>query len=200
MVMAGFNLAPADYRRIRRQRLLAGAAAAILVLLLAAQLAAWAWVRRDAEGVADRFLRMDRELSQHEAKVRAARAEVPAAVLKQYEVRVAAYNKILEAAAFSWIGLLVELERSVPPHVYLREIAPDLATGHVTMRGNARSFDDLTRLVRGLEQRTPFREVFLLHQGEKKAQDGGPITLDFTVALTYRGSESLKTENRERTE
>jgi Tfp pilus assembly protein PilN len=199
MVMAGFNLAPADYRRIRRQRLLAGAAVGALVLLLAAQLAAWAWVRRDAEGVAGRFLRMDRELSQHEAKIRAARAEIPAAVLKKYEVRVTAYNKILEAAAFSWIGLLVELERSVPPHVYLREIAPDLASGQVTLRGNARSFDDLTRLLRGLEQRTAFRDVFLLHQGEKKAQNGGPTTLDFTVTLTYRANEGLKTENREST-
>jgi len=197
MVMAGFNLAPADYRRIRRQRLLAGAAVAALLLLLAAQIAAWAWVRRDAEGVAERFLRMDRELSQHEAKVRAARGEVPAAVLKKYEVQVTAYNKILEAAAFSWIGLLVELERSVPPHVYLREITPDLATGQVTLRGNARAFDDLTRLLRGLEQRTPFRDVFLLHQGEKKAQNGGPITLDFTVTLIYRTREDLKTEVRE---
>jgi len=188
--MAGFNLAPADFRRIRRGRLLAAGALGLLLLLLAGQLAAWAWVRRDAGGVAERLLRMEQQLSQHEAEVRTARADVPAAALKRYEVRVAAYNKILEAAAFSWIGLLVELERSVPPNVFLREIAPDLSTGQVTLRGNARSFDDLTRLLRGLEQRTTFREVFLLNQAQTKSQDGGPETMDFTVTLIYRTADA----------
>lgn len=188
--MAGFNLAPADFRRIRRQRLLAAGALGVLLLLLAGQLAAWVWLRHDAGGVAERLQRMEQQLSRHEAEVRTARAEIPAAALKRYEVRVTAYNAILEAAAFSWIGLLVELERSVPPHVFLREIAPDLATGQVTLRGSARSFDDLTRLLRGLEQRTTFREVFLLQQLQKKGQDGGPDTLDFTVTLTYRTADA----------
>jgi len=189
MVIAGFNLAGADYRRIRRWRILAAGILAVLLLALGAQLAVWAWLRRDVEGVAQRLQHMERELDQHEGQVRAARAGVPATALKQYELRVAAYNKILEAGAFSWIGLLVELERSVPPHVYLREITPDLATGQVTLRGNARSFEDLTRLLRGLEERTAFRNVFLLRQGERKGQEGGAGTLDFSASLFYRGTE-----------
>ena len=132
---------------------------------------------------------MEQELSQHEGQVQTVRAGVPAAAIKQYEVRVAAYNKIIEAGAFSWIGLLVELERSVPPNVYLREITPDLATGQVTLRGNARSFEELTRLLHGLEERTAFRNVFLLRQGEKKGQEGGADSLDFGVSLLYRGTE-----------
>jgi len=37
-------------------------------------------------------------------------------------VKVAVFNKILEASAFSWTGLLMELERAVPPGVSLSEI------------------------------------------------------------------------------
>lgn len=188
MVIAGFNLAGANYRRIRRWRILAAGVIAVLLLALGAQLAAWTWLRRDVQKVAERLRRMEQEMSQHEGQVRAVRAGVPAAALKRYEVRVAAYNKILEAGAFSWIGLLVELERSVPPHVYLREITPELATGQVTLRGNAQSFEDLTRLLRGLEERTAFRNVFLLRQGEKKGQEGGANSLDFGVSLIYRGT------------
>jgi Tfp pilus assembly protein PilN len=189
MVIAGFNLAGADYRRIRRWRILAAGVIALLLLALAVELAVWTWLRRDAQQVADRLRGMEQELSRHEGQVRAVRAGVPAAALKQYESRVAAYNKILEAGAFSWIGLLVELERSVPPHVYLREITPDLATGQVTLQGTAQSFEDLTRLLRGLEERTSFRNVFLLRQGQKKDKEGGGGTLEFGVSLIYRGNE-----------
>jgi Tfp pilus assembly protein PilN len=189
MVIAGFNLAGTDYRRIRRWRLLAAGVVAVLVLALTVQLAAWTWLRRDVRSVGERLGRMEQEMSQHESQVRAVRAGIPPAALKQYEARVAAYNKILEAGAFSWTGLLVELERSVPPHVYLREITPDLATGQVTLRGNAGSFEDLTRLLRGLEERPAFRNVFLMRQGEKKGQEGKSGSLDFGVNLIYRGAE-----------
>lgn len=189
MVIAGFNLAPADYRRIRRMRIAAAGVVAVLFLALGVQLAAWAWLQRDVTAVAQRLQRMEQEMGQHEGQVRAVRSGVPPAALKQYEARVAAFNKIIEAGAFSWIGLLVELERAVPPHVYLREITPELATGQVTLRGNARSFEDLTKLLRGLEERTAFRNVFLLRQGEKKAQEGGAGSLDFGVSLIYRGTQ-----------
>jgi len=189
MVIAGFNLAGADYRRIHRWRLLAVGVVAVLLLALTVQLAAWTGLRRDVRKVDERFHRMEQEMSQHEGQVRAVRAGIPPAALKQYEVRVAAYNKIIEAGAFSWIGLLVELERSVPPHVYLREIAPDLVTGQVALRGNAGSFEDLTRLLRSLEERPAFRNVFLLRQGEKKGQEREASTLDFGISLIYRGTE-----------
>ncbi len=193
MVIAGFNLAGADYRRIRRWRVLAAGLVAVLFLTLAVELAAWTWLRRDVQNVGERLRRMEQEMSQHEGQIRAVRAGIPPAALKQYEVRVAAYNRIIEAGAFSWIGLLVELERSVPPKVYLREITPDLASGQVTLRGSAASFEDLTRLLRGLEERPAFRNVFLLRQGEKKDEKKGQgrdaSGLDFGVSLIYRGVE-----------
>ena len=75
----------------------------------------------------------------------------------------------------------MELERSVPPGVVLAEIHPDLGTGRVALRGTARSFEDVTKLLNGLEQRTTFRDVYLLHQSVKKPSATEPEGLEFTV-------------------
>jgi Tfp pilus assembly protein PilN len=187
MLIAGFNLAAADYRRARRELLLAAAAVAVLVVLLLGQLAFWLVLRREGHVIGDRLTRMEQEIHRHQAEVQAVQAGVPAEALRRYAARVTAYNKILEAAAFSWIGLLVELERAVPPGITLHEIHPELATGRVLLRGTAQAFDDLTRLLRGLEQRQGFAEVFLLRQAERKPGSGGPAGLEFAVTLTVQG-------------
>ena len=181
MLIVGFNLAAADYRRSRRTVLfLSGLSAALLVLLFL-QGMGWIALRREGTAVAARLGAMQSEVRLHQEQVRAVRVTIPAEQVKQYEAKVAAYNQILDAFAFSWIGLLVELERSVPPGVVLSEIHPDLGTGRVALRGTARSFEDLTKLLTGLEQRTTFRDVYLLHQSVKKPSATEPEGLEFTV-------------------
>jgi len=187
MLIAGFNLAREDYRRARRQGLLAAGAVAVLSLLLVGQIAVWAAGRREGRGVTERLDRMEGEFRRHQDEVRAVQAGVPGEALKQYEARVGVYNQILEASAFSWTGLLVELERSMPPFVSLSEIHPDLATGQVKLRGVARSFDDLGVFLRGLEERIAFRNVYLLRQADRKAATGGQEGLEFAVNLVYEG-------------
>jgi Tfp pilus assembly protein PilN len=181
MLIAGFNLAAANYRRSRRTVLLLSGLSAALLVLLVLQGVAWTALRREGTGVAARLDSMRNEVRLHQEQVRAVRVTIPAALIKQYEAKVAAYNQILEAGAFSWIGLLVELERSVPPGVVLAEIHPDLGTGRVALRGTARSFEDLTKLLTGLEQRATFRDVYLLHQSARKPSATGPEVLEFTV-------------------
>jgi hypothetical protein len=189
MVMQGFNLSSTDYRRGRRRsRILAGSAL-FLLLLLAGQLGLWADMRRETQATGGRLASVDAEVRRLQDEVRAVRAAIPAEALKQYEARVAAYNQILEASAFSWIGLLAELERSVPPGVVLGEILPDPPTGRVALRGTARTFEELTLLLRGLEERTVFRDVFLLRQSVKKPTEGGAETLEFSVSLVYKGRQ-----------
>jgi hypothetical protein len=183
MVIAGFNLASSDFRRSRRRVVFAVATGAILVVVLAIQLAVWSAQRREAQVVEARLSEMEGALHRHQEEARAVRARIPAETVKQYEAKVAAYNQILEASAFSWIGLLVELERSVPPGVTLSEIRPDLASGKVALRGEARTFEDLTKLLNGLEQRTGFRDVFLLRQAARKSAGGEPEVLEFSVNL-----------------
>ena len=180
MVISGFNLATRSYRTERRQRQLAAVAVLCLLLLLAAQVGGWATLRQKDSAIAARLSVMERELLRHQDEVRAIRAGVPADAVKRYEAKVAALNDILEAAAFSWSGLLTELERSVPPGVALSEISPDTRTGHVALRGTVRTFAELDQFLRVLEQRTAFGDVFLLRQAVKRSTGGGPDTMEFS--------------------
>lgn len=187
MVITGFNLATLNYRRDRRTLLFLGTASIVLVLVLAGQLALWAAQRRENQAVESRLANMEAEVRVHQKQVQSIRTQLPSETVKQYEARVAAYNQLLEASVFSWIGLLTELERSVPPGVTVATIQPDLSTGKVALGGEARSFEDITKLLRALEERTVFRDVFLLHQATHKAAAGTPETLDFSVSLIYKG-------------
>ncbi len=190
MVIAGFNLASRSYRGERRRQRLAAGAGLVLLLVLVAQVGIWTTIRQKDAAIADRLGVMERELQKHQDEVRAVRSGVAADALKKYEAKVAALNNILEAAAFSWSGLLNELERSVPPGVALSEILPDTRTGRVALRGTARSFAELSQFLRVLEQRTTFGNVFLLRQAVKKSTGGGPDTMEFAVELTYRGRDT----------
>ncbi len=187
MVTAGFNLAAADYRRTRRTVMRLAAASIVLLVLLAGQIYLWLAQRRENRTVEARVAVMEARFRQHDSQAKTVRTKIPAETIKDYEVKVAAYNHMLEASAFSWIGLLVELERSVPPGVTVSTIQPNLSSGRVSLRGEAISFQELTKLLRSLEQRTRFRDVFLLHQTKRKAVGPTPETLEFSVSLTYEG-------------
>lgn len=187
MLIAGFNLTAGEYRRARREVILAAGVVAALALLLLGQAAAWVVVRRDARATGSRLTEMEAEFRRHQDGVRGIRAGIPDEAVKRYEVKVAAFNKILEASAFSWTGLLMELERAQPPGIALSEIHPDLTTGQVTLRGTARSFDDLGRFLRGLQERTAFRDVYLTRQTERQTQPGGQEGLEFMVTFIYEG-------------
>lgn len=188
MLISGFNLAASDYRASRRQIVLPLAVAVILVLLLVGQIGLWVTVRREAQAVAPRLAKMEAEFRRQQEEFRASRAAVPPEAVKRYEAKVAVFNRILEASAFSWTGLLAELERSIPPGVTLKDISPDLATGRVALRGAARSFDDLSRMLHTLGEQPAFHDVFLLRQSATKPTPGVPAGgLDFSVTLTYKG-------------
>jgi hypothetical protein len=187
MLTAGFNLAAGDFRRSRREIRLAAGVVAVLALLLLGQGTAWVVVRRDVGATGSRLAQMEADFRKHQDGLRAIRAGVPEEAVKRYEAKVVAFNKLLEASAFSWTGLLVELERAQPPGIALSEIYPDLTTGQVALRGTAATFADLTRFLHGLQERTAFREVYLLRQAERTTQPGGQEGLEFAVTLIYEG-------------
>jgi len=189
MLIPGFNLARTNYRRARRDVILSACTVAVLALLAVWQIAIWAAGRGEREAVALRLARMEAEFQRHQKEVRTIAAGVPAEAMKQYEAKVKAYNQILEASAFPWMRLLMELERSVPPSVFLSEIHPDLETRQVLLRGRARSFEDLSLLLRGLEERIVFRQVYLLRQAERKGQTNKPEGLEFSVSLIYQAGK-----------
>lgn len=97
--------------------------------------------------------------------------------------RVRFYNGLLEASAFSWTGLLNELEAALPEGVGLAQISPDQQLTSVQLRGEARTLEALTGFVRRLEGRPLFTRVFLLrHSGRKDARSGREI-LEFEIRL-----------------
>lgn len=185
MLISGFNLAAADYRASRRRLILPVAVAVVLTLLLLGQIGLWVKVRREGQATAQQLAQMEAELRRRQEGLRAARAAVPAEAMKSYQAKLVVLNEILEASAFSWTGLLTELERSVPPGVYLTHILPNLSNGKVAIRGVARTFDDLSRMLQTLGEQPAFRDVFLLRQSIKKATPTSPEALDFGLTLTY---------------
>ena len=190
MLITGFNLSSTDYARTRRARLLLTGCCAVLCLALIGQLVAWGIVRRTDTGIVARLETMRTELRQHQQALQAVKARIPAEAVKRAETAIGAYNKILEGSAFSWIGLLVELERSMPAGVILSDIQPDPTTGAVAIRGWARNFEEVSKLLSALQEQPKFREVYLRRQSEKKAGIGGPGQMEFSLNLVYLGRPS----------
>lgn len=100
--------------------------------------------------------------------------------------RVRFYNSLLEASAFSWTGLLNELEAALPEGVGLAEVRPDQQLTAVQLRGEARTLEALTGFVRRLEGRPLFARVFLLRHGGRKEARSGREILDFEIRLELR--------------
>ncbi len=100
--------------------------------------------------------------------------------------RVRFYNSLLEASAFSWTGLLNELEAALPEGVGVAEIRPDQQLTGVQLRGEARTLEVLTGFVRRLEERPLFTRVFLLRQGARKDDRSGREVLQFEIRLDLR--------------
>lgn len=185
------NLASDEYARARRQwRWASLALAAALVLTAGHVWVAWALLSA-RPSAAGRIARLGEEVARLEGQSvgpgRPLSGPLGPDKSKALGTRVARYNRILEAAAFSWSGLLSEFERAVPPDVALVTIQPDVGASTVTVQGLARRFDDVGALLRALEERPAFREVFLLHQAERKGQGGAASGLEFTIAMRYRG-------------
>ena len=100
--------------------------------------------------------------------------------------RVRFYNTLLEASAFSWTGLLNELEAALPEGVGVAEIRPDQSLTGVQLRGQARTLQALTGFVRRLEERPLFTGVFLLRHGGRKDPRSGREILEFDIRLDLR--------------
>ncbi|MCI0372623.1 MAG: PilN domain-containing protein [candidate division NC10 bacterium] len=100
--------------------------------------------------------------------------------------RVRFYNSLLEASAFSWTGLLNELEAALPQGVGVADVRPNQQLTGVQLQGEARTLEALTGFVRRLEERPLFTRVFLLRHGERKDDRTGRGILQFEIRLDLR--------------
>jgi len=100
--------------------------------------------------------------------------------------RVRFYNSLLEASAFSWTGLLNELEAALPEGVGLTEVRPDQQLNRVQLQGEAQTLEALTGFVRRLEERPLFTRAFLLRHGGRKDTRSGREILEFDIRLDVK--------------
>lgn len=161
------NLATAPARNERLPALLFGVAASLLLILTlvhgltVARLASTAATTLDEE--VERLTTERETLRVKERDLRALR------VVKTSVERWGAVKTLVDQRAFSWTGLLSRLETALPPDVRLQAIAPTTSRqGRFTLSLEAvvRSADDAVPLVKALEDRPEFEEVFLAQIGE----------------------------------
>lgn len=178
------NLASPAARRRRVFR--RGLAAAVCLLLLGTAAHALLLLRwRDhLASLEETWTARAAELEQ--VRARTAGARRPAERSATLAERVRFYNTLLEASAFSWTGLLNELETALPEGVGVAEIRPDQSLAGVQLRGEARTLQALTGFVRRLEERPLFAGVFLLRHGTRKDARSGREILEFDIRLDLR--------------
>ena len=91
-------------------------------------------------------------------------------------------SNLVDRRAFSWTDLLGRLEEVLPPGVHLVSIAPTIQKGQVALEFTAvaRSTEEGLELVKALQSRKDFSEVFLT--GLDKDKEGSQLGL----SLRYR--------------
>ncbi len=181
------NLSRYDVRGLRRARLGLALAAWGLGALLVSQVAAtMLLVRRDARADAP-LEALGREIAVRQARLEDAGEPLSVDERGTVGARIVYLNRILETRAFSWTGLLGELERALPARVRLVDIQPEPSGGRIRLSGVASGPESLAAFTRRLEGRRAFEEVFLLQQARvRQTADAGPSGIDFQVSLRYR--------------
>lgn len=183
------NVSRYDPRRIRRASAVLTGAVVALALLGLLQLAAAAYLVRQSAGDRSPAAELTRELERREARLAELRDRLTGEERRSLVARITFLNRLLEVSAFSWTGLLYELERAIPPEVSLAEIQPDSGTGKVRLHGVATTPEGLAAFARRLEARPAFEEVLLLRQAATSdAARGEPSGVEFQVLLVYRGA------------
>lgn len=160
------NLATRPARNERLPALLFAVAATLLLVatvwhaLAVARLASTAATSLDEE-----VARLTTEQEALREKDRALRGlRVDKATIERWT----ALKGLVDQRTFSWTGLLSRLEAALPPEVRLMSIAPEFRRGRhsLSLDAVARSAEDAVPLVKVLEERPEFEDVFLEQIGE----------------------------------
>jgi hypothetical protein len=165
-VKTPLNLATRPARNERLPALLFALGAALLVglsvrhALVVADLASAAATSLDEEVA--RLVQERRDLEDRERSLRALRVE-PASL-----GRWALLKRLVDERTFSWTGLLSRLEMALPANARVVGITPEAKKGRFTLRLEAvvHEAEDAVPLVKILEDRPEFEEVFLLSISE----------------------------------
>jgi Tfp pilus assembly protein PilN len=177
------DFASTHYARVR---LIAAGLYAAAVLGIALAAAMWWWAsenRREVTALQENVARVQEQASKLRDELRGVGfSPDDSAAVDALTRQVAALNQVLEAKAFSWTGLLNDLEAAVPRKVSVSNIRLDLKTNTLTLDGVALTLQDVTALMTSLQEGGHFTDVFL--QQQKSTEDN---RTEFTIQCTYRG-------------
>lgn len=173
------NLATRPARNERLPLLLFAVAAGLLVAATAGHaLTVTRLASTAATSLDDEVVRLTAEQEALREKDRALRGlRVDKATIERWT----ALKGLVDQRAFSWTGLLSRLEVALPPDVRLKSIAPEFRKGRhsLTLEAVARTAEDAVPLVKVLEDRPEFEDVFLEQIGE------GSSDVSCRYRLTY---------------
>lgn len=165
---APLNLASRPFRNTRLPRLLL-VLAWLVVLALTGLQAVLVWRLQPGQTAPQwrEVQRLETQLASLAERERRARSEVDKDTLKRW----LALQELVDRRAFSWSRLFVVLEELAPPGVRFLSLAPNLQEGYLRLEleAEARSQAEALELVRVLEARPEFEQVFPLNIDEAPA-------------------------------
>jgi hypothetical protein len=174
------NLASQPFRNERLPRLLLGLGAFVVGLvslrhaLLLADLRPGRTYARHAE-----LARLDAESNRLRGEAEGLKMPRPEAHMV---AEWSALKDLVDRRTFSWIRLFGVLEETLNPGLRLQSVGPQVEKGQVTLdlQARARGYDDGVELIRLLEERPEFENVYPTSRGT--LDDG---TVEFRYLMRY---------------
>ena len=104
----------------------------------------------------------------------------------QLHDRATFLNGVLDARAFNWTRMFIDLERILPGGVHVLSIEPKLENGHVSVRINvgANSDADKVKLLKALEESRSFSQVQVQAEHTPTQQAGDHTVLELTAVYS----------------
>lgn len=174
--------------------------------VLSLGLTGWWWQEiHDDDAMAERYesatARTEMLNRQFEAQLTREGLTLPGDQIAMLQGKVAFANLLAEKRAFSWTGLLSDLEETVPAHLSIGSVKLDFQQSKVIVEGLARNLHDVNAFVRTLQAHPAFQKALLAKHEVHKGRDGGaavmPIEggtdnpshgIEFTLAVEYRAA------------
>lgn len=120
---------------------------------------------------------LNRGISAFEGKTKAVKSsEIPEKDFQALVERIKFANGIIEQKNYDWLLFLDRLEGVVPQGIALSNLEPNPNKGELKLGGVAKSFGNIRKFVRNLEESGFFHDVYLVNHSESQGADGQKVT------------------------
>ena len=179
------NLATRPFYNERVVQVAVGVTALVALLLTIANTVQYSRLSASEARVGASASESEQEAARLRAAAAALRTQIDPSDLAGVVAAAREANGIIDQRAFSWTGLLAQLEATLPPEVRVTAVQPRVEDGtfSVTMVTQARSVEALAEFMDALEETGAFRDVQPIEQA---VRDG---LLEARIAGIYLAPE-----------